>query len=60
MIELFEDVVLVRALAKRIPFFGKAVHWVREDEVQRSSTYLTQLMGDKNLNSVRIKLYVSR
>lgn len=34
MIELFEDIILVKPLAKYLPFVLKAKHWTREKEVK--------------------------
>lgn len=51
--ELFEDVVLVRGLATRLSFLEKTVHWIRNNEVGWSSTYLKQHQGNSNLNITR-------
>lgn len=37
MIELFEDIILVKPLAKCLPFVSKAKHWTREKEVKLST-----------------------
>lgn len=51
MIELFEDIVLVRVLANRLPFLKNANHWDRNDDVKPSAMCLQNFKQHKSLKS---------
>lgn len=51
MIELFEDIVLVRGLAHRLPFLKNANHWDRNDDVKPSTTCSKHFAQHSSLKS---------
>lgn len=51
MIELFEDIVLVRGLARRLPFLKNANHWDRNDDVKPSTTCSKHFAQHSSLKS---------